>query len=96
MPWSAKNLPLNIAKDAEVGSKTSSTTRSTENFSASVGMAEDVEVSEGDGGDNETFKKLPLFKKSSGPIGYFISLRSDADSAPFAKRWVFLDSFGYG
>ena len=75
------------AEDAEVGSGTSSTTRSAENSSASVDMAEDAEVGgNGDGGDNETVERSPLFKKSSGPIGYLTSLRSNADSAPFAKR----------
>ena len=91
---SAKNLPLDMAEDADVGSETSSTTRSAKNSSASMDMAEDVEVGEGDGGDDETVKRSPS-RKSSGPTEYLTFLHSNADSAPFAKRWVFLDSFGY-
>ena len=45
-----------MAKDAEVGSRSSSTTRLAENLSALVDMAEDAEVSEGDGGDDEMVK----------------------------------------
>ena len=76
-----------MAEDAEVGSRTSSTTRSAENLSASVDIAEDAEVGgNGDGGDDETVERSPLSKKSSGPMGYLTSLRSDADSAPLAKR----------
>ena len=84
---SAKNLPSSIdgAEDAEVGSGTSSTTRSAKNLSALVDMAKDAEVGDVDGGDNETVKRSPFSKKSSGPMGYFTSLRSDADSAPLAK-----------
>ena len=74
-----------MAEDAEVGSGTSSTTRSAENSSASVDMAEDAEIGEGDGGDDETVKRS-LSKKPNVPIGYLTSLRSDANSAPFAKR----------
>ena len=49
-------------------------------------MAEDVEVgSNGNGGDDETGKTSPLSKKSNRPMGYLISLRSNADSVPFAK-----------
>ena len=55
---SAKNLLSDMAEDAEVGSGTSSTTRSAENLSASVDMAEDAEVGESDGGDNEMVKKI--------------------------------------
>ena len=74
-----------MAEDAEVGSGTSSTTRSAENSSASVDMAEDAEVGESDGGDDETVEKSPS-KKPNVPIGYLTSLRSDADSTPYAKR----------
>ena len=73
------------AEDAEVGSGTSSTTRSAENSSASVDMAEDAEVGEGDGGDDETVERSPS-KKPNGPTEYLTSLRFDADSAPFEKR----------
>ena len=48
-------------------------------------MAEDDQFGESDGGDNETVKKSP-FKKLNVPMGYLTSLRSKADSAPFAKR----------
>ena len=48
-----------MAEDAEVGSGTSSTTRSAENSSASVDMAENAEVGgNGDGGDDETVEKI--------------------------------------
>ena len=75
-----------MAEDAEVGNKTSSITRLTKNLSASMDMSEDVEVNEGDKGDNKTVKRSPFSKKLSGPIGYLTSLCSNADSKPFAKR----------
>ena len=82
------------AKDAEVRSGTSSTTRSAKNLLSDI--VEDAEVgSNSDGGDDETVKRSPLSKKSNGPIGYLTSLRFNADSAPFAKKWVSLDSFDY-
>ena len=84
-----------MAEDTKVGGGTSSTTRSAKNFLASVDMAEDAEVGEGDDGDDETVERSPS-KKPNVPTGYLTSLRSDADSAPFAKRWVSLDSFDYG
>ena len=59
---------MDRSKDAEVGSGTSSTTWSAGNLSASVDIVEDAEVSDGDGGDNQTVKRSPS-KKSSGPIG---------------------------
>ena len=85
---SPKNLPLLMdrAEDAEVGSGMSSTTRSAKNLSVLVDMAEDAEVGEGDGGDDKTVKRSPLSKKSNGPMRYLTFLRSDADSASFAKR----------
>ena len=44
-------------------------------------LAEDIKVGgNGEGGDNKTVKRSALSKKSSGPIGYFISLRSDAEA----------------
>ena len=64
---------MNGAEDAELGSKTSSTFRSTENSSASVDMAEDAEVAEGDGGDDKTVKQSPS-KKPNVPTRYFTSL----------------------
>ena len=75
-----------MAENAEVGSRTSSTTRSAKNLAALVNIAEDAKVGESDGGDDETVKKSPLFRKLSGPIGYLTSLRSNADSASFEKR----------
>ena len=75
-----------MAKDAEVRSWTSLITRSANNLLASVDMAEDVKVGEGDSGNYETIKRLLFSKKLSKPIGYFTSLRSNADSALFAKR----------
>ena len=60
------------------------TTKSAENSSASVDMAEDAKVNVG-GGDDETVEKPPS-KKSSGLTRYLTSLRSNADSAPLAKR----------
>ena len=48
-----------MAENAEVDSKTSSTTRSAKNLSASVDMTENAEVGgNGDGGDDETVKKI--------------------------------------
>ena len=55
----------------------------------SVNMAEDTEVDEGDSGDDETVKQSPS-KKANVPTEYLISLRSDADSALFEKRWAYL------
>lgn len=84
---SAENSPSDMAEDAEAGSETSSTTRSAENLSASVDMAEDTEVGGGgDGGDDETVKRLPPSKKSNVPTGYLTSLRSNASSVPFEKN----------
>ena len=95
---SAKNslLLIDEAEDAEAQSRTSSTTRSAKNLLASVNMAEDAEVGEADGGDDKIVKRLPFSKKSSEFMGYLTSLRYDADSALFAKSWVFRNSFGYG
>ena len=75
-----------MAEDAGVGSGISSTTRSAENWSASIEMAADAENGEGDSDDDETVKRSPFSKKSSRLMGYFTSLRFDADSAPFAKK----------
>ena len=73
-----------MAKDAEFGSGTSSTTRSAENLPLDI--AENAEVGgNGNSGDDETVKRLPS-RKSRGPTKYLISLRSDADSALFEKR----------
>ena len=84
----AKNLPSDIAENAEVRSGISFTTKSAKNLS--LDMAEDAKVGgNSDGGDNETVKKSPS-KKSSGPMAYLISLRSDADSSLFKKRWAYL------
>ena len=56
---SAKNSPSDMAEDAEVGSGTSSTTRSAENLSASADMAEDAEVvGNGDGHNDKTVEKI--------------------------------------
>ena len=59
-------------------------TRSAKN--SPLDMAEDAEIGEGDGGDNEMIKKSPLSKKPNIPTRYFTSLR-------FEKRWISLDSF---
>ena len=53
----------------------SSITTSGKNVSASVDIAEDIEVGKGDGGDDKTIKRLSS-KKSSGPMGYLTSIRS--------------------
>ena len=42
----------------------------------SVDMAEDAEVDEGDGSDDETIERAS-FKKSNVPIEYLTSLRSE-------------------
>ena len=83
----AENLLSDMAKDAEVGSKTSSTTRLAKNSSASVHMVEDAEVGEVDGSDDEMVKKSSS-KKSNGPTRYLTSLCFNADSVPFEKRWA--------
>ena len=77
---------MNGAEDAEIGSGTSSTTRSAKNLSVSVELAKNAEVGWGDGGDDETVKKLPLSKKPNVPIEYPSSLYSE-------KIWVYLNSF---
>ena len=90
---SAKNSLSDIAEDAEVDSKTSSTTRSAKNLSASVDMAEDAEVGKRDGDNNETVKRSSLSKKPNGLMGYLTLLCSNADNAPFVKkRQVFPNS----
>ena len=55
-----------MAEDAEVRSGMSTTTKSAKNLP--LDMAEDVEVGEGDGSDDETVKRSPS-KKSSGSMG---------------------------
>ena len=73
------------AENAEVGNGTSSTIRSAENSPSD--MAEDAEFDgNSDDGNDKTVKRSPLFKMSSGPMGYLTSLRSEVDSAPLAKR----------
>ena len=74
-------LSIDKAEDAEVDSRSSSITRSAENSSVSVDMAEDGEVGKGDGGANETVKQSPS-KKPNVPAGYFTSLRSEKMSFP--------------
>ena len=75
-----------MAENAEVGNGISSITRSAKNLPAD--MAKDAEVDgNGNGNNDEIVEKLP-FKKLSGLIEYFISLRS-------RKKWVSPDSFGH-
>ena len=84
---SAKNSPSSIdgTEDADVGSGTSSITRSAKNLPSN--MAEHAKVGgNSDGGDDETVEKSPLSKKLNRLMEYFTSLCSDADSAPFKKR----------
>ena len=65
-----------MAEDAEVGSGTSSTTRSAKNLPSD--MVDNAEVgSNGDGGDDETVKRSHLSKKPNVPMGYLTSLRSE-------------------
>ena len=77
-----------MAKDANIGNKTSSTTRSAKNLLVSVDMAEDAEIAKSnDGNDGNDKMVIKSFsKKLSGPIGYLTSLRSNADSVLFEKR----------
>ena len=75
-----------MAEDAEVRSGLSSTMRSAEKLLASVDIAEDAEVGEGGVGDDETVKRSPLFKNSSGLMRYLTFLRSDTDSGSFGKK----------
>ena len=81
-------MPLDIVENVEVGSGTGSTIRSAKNSSASVDMAEDAEVGDNNSDDDKTVKKSPS-KKLSGFMEYFTSLHA-------RKRWVSLNSFGYG
>ena len=59
---SVENLLSDMAEDTEVGSKTSFTTRSANDLSASMDMAEDAEVGKGDGGDDEMVERAPSKK----------------------------------
>ena len=83
---SAKNSPLDMAEDAEVGSRINFTTRLAKNLWTSVDIAEDAEVSEGDSSNDKTVERSLLSKKSNILTGYIPSLHSK-------KRWVSLDSF---
>ena len=81
-----KNLPLNMAKAAEVDSKTSSIIRLPKNLSASVDIADNIKVGENtDNGDDEIIKRLFLLKKSNIFIKYFIFIH--------LKKQVFSNSF---
>ena len=68
---------MDRAEDAEVGSRTSSTTRSANNSSASVDMAEEAEVSSnGDGGDDEMVKKITFQEvEQTYRVSYLLTLR---------------------
>ena len=57
-----------MAKDIEIGSGTSFTSRSANNLSASGEKAEDAKVGESDVGDDKTVKRS-RFKKPNVPIG---------------------------
>ena len=70
-----------MTEDAKVGSGTVSTTRSAKNSSASVNMADDVEVGKGNGGDDETVEQSSS-KKPNVPTRYFTSLCSKKMSFP--------------
>ena len=53
-------------------------------------MAKYAEVGgNSNGGDDETVKKSPS-RKLNGSTEYLTFLRSDANSAPFEKRWAHL------
>ena len=71
--------------DAEVGSKTSCTTRLAKNLLASMNIADNTEVGESDSGDDKTVKKSSS-KKLSGFTESLTSLYFNADSLPFKKR----------
>ena len=70
-----------MAENAKVDSKTSYTTRLSKNLSASVDMAEDIEVGKGNDGYDEIIKQSPS-KKPDVPTGYLTSLRSEKMSFP--------------
>ena len=72
----AGNLPLDMAENVKVGSGISSITRSAENSSASMNMAKNAELGEGDNGDDKMVKQS-LSKKPNLPTGYLTSLRSE-------------------
>ena len=84
---SAGNSPLDMAKNAEVGSGTSSTTKSAKNSSVSrtwlkmLRLMVMVMVMMMKQSKDHLFSKKPNV-----PAGYLIFLRSNADSASFAKR----------
>ena len=56
-----QNLPLNIAENAEIGNKISSTTQSAKNLLVLMNMAKNAEVGSGKGSDNKTLK--PTYAK---------------------------------
>ena len=65
-----------MAEDAEVGSGTSSTTKSAKNLSASMDMTEDTEVDKSDADDDKTVKRSTLSEKPNVPTGYLTTLHS--------------------
>ena len=80
-----------MVEDAKVDSGTISTTRSAENLSASVDMAEDAEVGNNDdGGDDKTVKKITSFQKCRADLLEHLTFQRSE------KRQVSLNSFGYG
>ena len=64
-------------------------TQSAEN--SLLDIVEDAEVGgNGDDGDNKMIERSPFSKKSNVSTKYLTSLRSNADSVPFEKRWAHL------
>ena len=79
-----------MAEDIKIGSGTSLITRSAKNLSASIKMVEDVEVGDGDGGDDKTVGRSPLSKKSNVPIENFTFLHSGKNMSFSWYFWLWL------
>ena len=80
------------AEDAEVGSRTSSTTRLAKNLSASMDIAEDAKVGENDSGNNKMVKNH-LFPKSQmdlqGILPLYIPKKDEFFLIVFGHYWSF-------
>ena len=82
-------MPSDIVEDAEVGSGTSSATRSAKNLSASVDMAEDAEVDgNDDDGDDESQKDH--LSRSQADLWGILPLYAPTLIAHFSKKDEFL------
>ena len=64
---------MDKAENTEVDSRMSLPNQSAKNSLLSIDGAKDIEVCEGDGGNNKTVKRSP-FRMLNGPTGYLTSL----------------------